>query len=100
VPLSDDVSSSLRGHPRHRAPWVAGGFDGEIRNAVGLAFHASPGDGLVIVAARDRYFIAPMHDDNVAIGDAAVASYPYLGNISSNHGRLPWLATSLCHRRR
>jgi hypothetical protein len=40
---------------------------------------------LVIVATPERHFFAAEGDDNIALGDIAVTSYPNFGGVFDGH---------------
>src|SRR6185437_8096831 len=61
------------------------GFDGEpARDLVRLAFDPRPLDGLLVVAAPQRYFPAAEDDDDIAVGNVAVTAYAHLGGLFGN----------------
>jgi hypothetical protein len=54
-------------------------------NFIGLAFDPCPLDCLVIVATPERHFLAADGDDNIALGEIAVTSYPHFGSMFGDH---------------
>jgi hypothetical protein len=54
-------------------------------NVIGLAFDPCPFDCLVVVATPERHFFAAEGDDNLALGDIVVTSYPHFGGMFGDH---------------
>jgi hypothetical protein len=54
-------------------------------NLVGLAFDPCPFDCFVIVATPERHFQATYGDNNIALRDTVVASYPNFGGMFGDH---------------
>jgi hypothetical protein len=51
-----------------------------VCNVIGLAFDPCPFDCLVVVATPERHFFAAEGDDDIALGDIVVTSYPHFGS--------------------
>src|SRR6185437_3161153 len=78
------------------------GFDGEpARDLVRLAFDPRPLDGLLVVAAPERYFPAAEDHDDIAFGNVAVTAHAHLGGLFGNrrgHHALHLVARTLSSR--